>query len=365
MVSNSLTQKVVDGSIRAGMRAEIRDGRSKGLVLRIHGPGKWEWNIRRTKQGKDYRFNLGNEWSLDEARELLVQFDLQCRQRYDTPFSHDGGDWPDFLAKRKTAKLGVDVAPQRKAVVEEPAPKAPASITWAEGAKLWLAEVGRIRRQSTVDAYRGALNVGELKPYHDKLVSEITIEQMAEAITKIARRGKERQAETSAIAVRGLFKFLGSDAMRSQTSVREEALEKLKPPERTLDESDDDGSNSLTVPGADDLARIMAWLDIETSASERDRLAGRLLVYTVQRRRAVALARKADFESAGYLGGLWKIPALHRKTASIRSRRGLDPGAHVVPLPPSAWAVVKRAIQIAEGRVARRSFTAALSQNRT
>ena len=60
----------------------------------------------------------------------------------------------------------------------------------------------------------------------------------------------------------------------------------------------------------------------------RDRLAGKLLIYTVQRRRTVALARQADFEPAGDNGGLWKIPALHRKTASVRARRGIDPGAH-------------------------------------
>jgi integrase len=348
-VKNHLTQKDVVGSIRAGVHTEIRDGRSKGLVLRIHGPDKWEWSIRRSKNGRDYRFNLGNEWSLDEARELLVQFDLQCRHRYDTPF-RDDAPWHDFLAKRKASKLGIDVAPRRKTVAEEtPAPLSPKSMSWKEGAELWLAEVGRIRRQSTVDAYKGALNVLELKPFASRQVCEITIEEMAEAVTTIARRGKERQAETSAIAIRGFFRFLGADGMRNQTGVAKRAMEDLESPERSMDEGDDDGSNNLRVPVDDDIARIWAWLEIEASAPERDRLAGKLLIYSVQRRRAVALARVADFEPAGVLGGLWKMPPLHRKTASIRARRGLDPGAHVVPLPPAAWAIFKQAKALAGG----------------
>jgi hypothetical protein len=85
----------------------------------------------------------------------------------------------------------------------------------------------------------------------------------------------------------------------------------------------------------------------DDSAPGRDRLAGTLLVYSVQRRRAVALARRTEFEPASVFGGLWKIPLLHRKTAAMRAHRGLDPGSHVVPLPPSAWAVVKRAMSLA------------------
>jgi integrase len=346
MVANFLTKKSVDASIAAGVKAEIRDARSKGLVLRIHGPGRWEWCIRRSRDGKDHRFLLGNEWTLDEARELLGNFDLQCRGYFPTtPFS-EHGPWHEFLAKRKAAKLGVDVAAKTPKPVVVCAPEPPKSILWREGVDLWLAEVRRIRRDTTADAYKGALNVEELKPFHGRLVSGVTLEEMAEAIHAVAKRGKERQAETSAIAVRLLFRFLGSDSLRSKTSVVKGIMEGLEAPERTLDESDE-GANHLTVPDVDDLARIMTWLSIEASAPERDRLAGKLLVYAVQRRRAVALARQSDFESAGDHGGLWKIPALHRKTASVRARRGIDPGAHVVPLPPSVWAVVKRAKALA------------------
>ena len=105
------------------------------------------------------------------------------------------------------------------------------------------------------------------------------------------------------------------------------------------------------MPTAEDVGRIVKWLRDPAAAPERDRLAGLLLVYTVQRRRAVSLARKADFEPAGALGGLWNLPALHRKTASTRRRRGLVVGAHVVPLPPQAWEIVRQAIKAAGNSV--------------
>ena len=154
-------------------------------------------------------------------------------------------------------------------------------------------------------------------------------------------------AETVGVAVRGLFEYLGKDSMRNRTGVVRNVMAGIEPPERTSSENVAPGANALRVPVGDDVVRIMTWADT-SSAPERDRLAAKLVVYSVQRRAAVARARKADFESAGPLGGLWKLPALHRKTAAMRARRGIDVGAHVVPLPPSAWAVVKRAIALAE-----------------
>ena len=337
-----LTQRAVNKAIADGKYADFRDGRARGeLVLRVRGPGKWEWTIRRTWRGKDYRFVLGAEWSLDEARDLLAHFDLQCRTD-DPPFNHWSRQWPAFLAKRRSEKLGVEVKPPPPPPPRETPPR---SLMFKEAMASWLDEIRRTRRETTVNSYRNALKVAEIRPFHSRLVNSIKRQELAEAIAAIAKRGAERQAKSSTIALRRLFIFLGSDAMQAKTNVEPEIMDSLRAPERSLDESDD-GANALKVPGADDVARIMGWLN-EEGAPERDRLAGKLLVYSVQRRRAVALARRAEFEPAGVFGGLWKIPPLHRKTAAMRARRGLDVGAHVVPLPPSAWAVVKRAMSLA------------------
>ncbi|MGA2493232.1 MAG: integrase family protein [Roseiarcus sp.] len=336
-----LTQRAVNKAIADAKYADVRDGRARGLVLRVRGPNKWEWTIRRAWRGKDYRFVLGAEWSLDEARDLLAHFDLQCRTD-DPPFSHWSRQWPAFLAKRRSEKLGVEVKP---APPPPPRVTPPQSLMFKHAMSSWLDDVKRTRRETTADFYRWALNTAEIKPLHSRLVNSITRLELAEAVAAISKRGAERQAESSTIALRRLFKFLGSDAMQRKTNVEPGIMDSLRAPERSLDESDD-GANALKVPSADDVARIMQWLNTG-SAPERDRLAGKLLVYSVQRRRAVALARRAEFEPAGEFGGLWKIPPLHRKTAAMRARRGLDPGSHVVPLPPNAWAVVKRAISLA------------------
>ena len=41
------------------------------------------------------------------------------------------------------------------------------------------------------------------------------------------------------------------------------------------------------------------------------------------------------------------MPPIHRKSAKARKSRGLEPGQHIVPLPPAAWAVVERAMELA------------------
>lgn len=47
------------------------------------------------------------------------------------------------------------------------------------------------------------------------------------------------------------------------------------------------------------------------------------------------------------MGGLWSMPPVQRKTAARSKRRRVTTGSHVVPLPPSAWAVVASAMELA------------------
>ena len=65
-----LTQKRVDSAIKdgeKGVASEIGDAQTRGLFLRVRATGKWTWTYRRAVSGKDYRIDLGNDWSLDEA----------------------------------------------------------------------------------------------------------------------------------------------------------------------------------------------------------------------------------------------------------------------------------------------------------
>jgi integrase len=350
-----LTQKLVAAAIAAGKPADVADGRSRGLVLRVRGPDSWTWTIRRYAGGKAHRFDLGPEWTLDEARRLLLQFDLMSERGSYAPWGYGKSEWNLFLTRQRAAKSGATLEEHK----EEGLTHRKASRMFKQCIPDFVAEIARTRRETTAEGYKWSLQVAELKPFHNRLVDEITRQDMAGVVKAIADRGAERQAELVTVALRRFFKWLGSDTEIKRTNVQPGVMEPLLAPERTLvedDGSDDDGDNTSRVPTADDVARIMRWLRDDAARGadgspvlERDRLAGQLLVYTVQRRRYVAMATKREFESAGALGGLWRMPPIHRKTAAMKQRRnrGLDIGDHVVPLPPAAWKVVKRAMELA------------------
>ena len=347
-MAQQLTQKAVEKAIASGEVVEKRDTRAKGLTLRVSAPGRYEWSIRRMKSGKSKRFSLGTDLSLDEARGIVAMFDLAAAGAYsESPWVTDS-NWERRLLAHKAKLRGFDITP-RAPVAQAPEPKAPPSIPWHEAEREFVAEIYRTRREKTAQNYCADLNAGELRKYRDVLVKDVTIEQMAEALKAISARGKERYAETVAVAVRRLFAWCGADSQRARTSVPKDTMKDLRAPERTLDEeANEDDDNSGAVPIADDIARIMHALDREDLAPLRDRLAAKLVVYTAQRRRSVARARKSDFVSdLEGLGGYWLIPAMHSKTAAKRARRGLAVADHVIPLPPRAWAIVVAAKKVA------------------
>jgi integrase len=211
----------------------------------------------------------------------------------------------------------------------------------------WCGELRRTRRPATVVSYRSAVTIKEFAGFLPRRVADITRADVAEVIAKIHKRA-ERQAETSVIAARSLYSFLARDDMVARTGVLSGSLSDLKAPERTLCE-DEESDASLHVPDGREIGRLVRALrDTGSKRSERDRLAGLLLVYSCQRRRTVAAARVADFEEIEGKGLLWSIPALHRKTASLKRRRhGGTVGSHLVPLPGPAADVVRRAMEIA------------------
>lgn len=206
----------------------------------------------------------------------------------------------------------------------------------------WQRELRRIRRDETADSYRRALHVAETEPLRRKYVCQITRQDVAECVARVHKRGKERQAEMVLVSFKSFLGFLADDARSRSTSVQKGLLDDLKAPERTMIEEIDEG-NATRVPTGPDVGRIVrAFRDDSSCIKERDRLAGLLTVYSVQRRKTVASARIADFEQVDGQW-VWKIPPLHRKTASMKARRGRDVGMHVIPLNGDAVRVFERA----------------------
>ena len=354
MAVQKLTQKRVSEAVRAGVPTELRDAAARGLVLRVRSPTAWHWTVRRHLFGRNHRLDLGSDWTLDEARELALEVDRRVKARCD-PFWHSQDAWREFYRVERLKKLNID--PSTVAAEPPPAPDAGPPRPegpceeWCAARDRWLAHVAARRREATAESYRKSLRIAEMRPFEGRWVSTVTVEEVAEAVEAIHARGAEVQARATTIAVRLFFKWMGSAGQRGRTGVAQFALKDLEAPEMTNRAMKEKASNrsAARVPNAHEIGTIVRVLrDDGSRLSERDRLAGLLALYSVQRRRAVASAERCQFEACGALGGIWRMPPSHRKTAEERTRRGLDVGDHVVPLPPPAWAVVRRAMAISE-----------------
>ncbi|WEJ31723.1 hypothetical protein [Devosia sp. SD17-2] len=122
-------------------------------------------------------------------------------------------------------------------------------------------------------------------------------------------------------------------------------MQGLKAPEPTLVETDVDGDDPYSpgyVPPMSEVGRIIA---LGRSGLVHDTLGAaiELVCWTVQRRRTICEARRQDFEYISEeIGGLWHIPPRSMKS---RSRKGRA-RPHTIPLPPAAWAIVQRMLDV-------------------
>lgn len=315
-------------------RYEVVDARARGLVLRVSPTGA-QWQFRYALNGKDTRLALGNVdmWTIAEARDLVVRAQAMLRDRTGLPDQ----DWLDrmrrVLGKAEAMPAAIPVAKPRDLF----------AWTYAQGRDAYLAEIGRTRRPATAADYKSMLCLPELVKLDKKPLPGITRADVAGIVAKIHRSGRESTAEHVVRVVRPFWKWLGADGQAAKSGILPGVMDGLAAPERTLDESDDAGEY---VPPLEEVGRIIA---ICRSGAMDPVVAGavELTAWTAQRRRAVAEARRDQFEPIGDGRGLWHIPPASRKT---RTKSGAKKCAHVIPLPPAAWACVERALQLAEKR---------------
>jgi hypothetical protein len=133
------------------------------------------------KGGKQRRFDLGDGTVLpEEARRRGQRVKDLARQ---------GLDPTGAIVEMKT---GVSVKLQR----EEAERRGPPSIEWAEARTWFLEEFVRAKRSiDTYDSYRKELLTPELSVFDGRMVADITKEDVAEVLKKIAKRGAESLAE--------------------------------------------------------------------------------------------------------------------------------------------------------------------------
>lgn len=314
-----------------GERYEISDSRQRGLHIRVGATGA-RWQLRWNRLGRGTRLDIGSidDWSIVEAREVASKALGYLRTT--------GVPDAQWLHNRKVEyKKVARSAP-------EPRPE-PVSQLWdfSTAKEKYLAEVERTRRPATHVDYRNMLAAPELKRFEKKLVSDISRQTLAGIVADIHRSGRERHAEHLASVLRPMWHFLEEDAQIRRSGVAVGSMSALRAPSRTLVEND--GDDDEYVPPLLELGRILAIARAEDVLAERIGLAVQLTVHTAQRILTVATAKVAHFEEADGDGGLWVIPPLRRKAGTSKSGKARK---HVIPLPPASWAVVKRAMEIAE-----------------
>jgi integrase len=341
-----LTQKGIDDAVKVAIREnkdlELRDGAGPGLVFRRRVSGHRAWTLRRTISGMDRRLDIGDSWTLDEAREIAWELDRQIRAKND-PWRHQWAqrDWDRFYLAKQAKKNG------NPAPVERPPIKV--SISWEDGVKMYLDEIALTHKAASVSSKRKELATREFSIFNAYGVSSITSELIATALYKIRDRGAERQCITCYFALKKMFQHLGEGQNRILTGVTKDFHMEIEKPKitRAVNKPVSRQRKKVRVPDGKDVAKIVRYArDPSSPMIERDRLAILLTVYTVQRRMMVANARIEEFSPA-HTGGIWTIPPVSRKTATDSEERGVTYGFHVVPLPPSAWKVFLRARELA------------------
>ena len=308
-------------------RYEVSDARAKGLVLRV-GPTGAVWQFRFAVNGKDTRLALGDidTWTIAEARDIVGRGQAMLRDRSGMP----DAKWIERLLVR-TGKIAE--------ATMAPVPEKPRDVfkwSFEQGRAEFLGEMKRTKSPITAADYRQKICAVEFEPFLKRPLPSITRAEMAGVVGKIHRSGRETHAANTARVISAMWSWLEKDQQIDAAGVAPGVMSGLKAPERTRRPS----KRMVADPTLEDLGRIIAI----ARSGAIDPIIGcavELVVWTAQRRRAVASPMIEDFRALdGDEEGLWYVYADDRKRS--------DGEAHVVPLPAPAWACVKKAIAIVE-----------------
>lgn len=332
MASKRLSKAVVERAVAdasAGGSYNVNDAACPGLELRV-APRGATFSMRTSYKRREIRLRLAGVdlLTLDQARAIVTDGMLMLREKRLLP---DAG-W----VRHKLVEIGVIARAEEEVSIPR------RSLTWtmAEATTAYLEEVKRTRREATWRDRRGMLGIAELKPLALRPVGSIQRREIATIVAGIHRSGRERHAAHLCEVVRPMWSWLAQDAQQLRSGVLGTDMASLRPPEK----SNREGSEATThLPPVPELGRLLALINagvLDETFSD----ALLLLLYTVQRRRAIASARIADFVTEDDGSITWQLPPLHRKTGRGKSR------THDLPLPDAVAAMVRRRIEAAAKR---------------
>ncbi len=332
-ITASIVAKAKADAKPGAKRYEISDSRAKGLVLRV-GPSGAVWQFRYAVNKRDVRLALGDvdTWTIAEARDIVSRGQAILRDRLGLP----NDAWVERLLVRSGKVAEATMAP---------APEKPSDLfkwTFERGRAAFLQEAARTKSPVTAADYRQKICAPEFEPFLKRPLPSISRPEMAGVVGKIHRSGRETHAANTARVISAMWSWFEKDQQIAATGVAPGVMRGLKAPERTRRPS----KRMVADPTLEDLGRIIAI----ARSGVIDPIIGcaaELVVWTAQRRRAVASPMIEDFRPLkGNEEGLWYVFADDRKRS--------DGDAHVVPLPAPAWSCVKRAIAIVQADWLRR-----------
>ena len=313
-------------------RVELSDAEARGLVLR-GGPAGLIWQFRFEMNSRSSRLTLGSidEWTIAEARLLVGDARKQIAGRIRRP--------DDEWLQERRVEYGKVEAPTAAA-----APRQSIYWTYRQALDYYLDHVKRTLSDPTYRDYRQTLQSADLRPLYKRPVPSITRRELSTVIAQVHASGRQSTAEGLARKIKPFWKWMSEDLQIDKSGIQPDVMRGLKAPARSRrDEDADDLDETLYVPPMHEIGRILAI----ARSGALDPIVGlaiELMIFAPQRRRSVAMALTARFESVGETEGLWRVPAHHRKTAI---RRG-DKSDLVLPLPGPAWAAVTRARAIGD-----------------
>jgi len=338
-----IRQTTIDKARRdasTGVRREVVDVASRGLVLRVQ-PSGCVWQARIQHRGKPRRVTIGSLdiWSLAHAREACrnVRWHVSTDHGVPDPYwmkaLHDRLLWADRLAERKGKEDPADPAPGRPAVRarEEQA----SGWTYRQAREAWG---GYLKAESvagnlspeTVRNYLGVMGGPAMRALDPLRVARITDVDVDKIVQALVAEGKRSTARDVTRVGKRMWKWLRRPANRVSSGVTRGALDDVEAPDignvKRRQRFPELGRLGLVVATARSGA-----LDPAISAAVE------LLAWTAQRRLTIVRAHVDEFdawdERDGW--GLWRVG--HRKV-----HKDCDGAvAHTIPLPPSAWAHVR------------------------
>lgn len=336
---------------RPGVPAvDVRDQRAPGLLLRV-SPRTISWGFKAERLGRTIRLDLGPVERLTVAQARSVAGEASDLLR-------SGNGWPSVLwLNRRLTELGLvrreDVFPEVARHEAPPAlPPRPRTWTYERAVEAYLSAHEDEWKAKTLPDARKNLRHPALVGLFRQPAANVTPDALA---TLLAAKNKthHRQAVALYVRLRHLYRWLATPGPRVDSGVGKGHLDDLVRPKRPKAKEGKDGT--LVSPMQRQRVRwpTMERVGLVVALARTDLLrspfpaAVLLLVATVQRRYAIATAKRDEFADVpsepGW--GVWRLPPVRRKTGEQESAQA----HHSIPLPPPVWAAVREQIEAAAG----------------